>query len=55
MSDNYTTFVQVGRYYVGVFTINGHKYTCKQKRSKMGIAVKDAAATRRTIIEKSAK
>jgi hypothetical protein len=47
MKDNYTTYEVDGRFFRGVFSINGNIFRCSNRRSSKGAAVKEAAAVRR--------
>lgn len=52
MPDNYTTFEKDGRWFRGVYCIDGDIKRCSSRRSSMGAAVRDAAIVRRSILNK---
>ncbi len=55
MNNNYTTYKRDGKYFVGVYCLNGVVSACTKKRDERGQAVKDAAEARRDKIEKDKK
>jgi hypothetical protein len=55
MNSNYTTYKRDGKYFVGVYCLNGEIFACTKKREERGQAVKDAAEARREKIQKKEK
>jgi len=55
MNNNYTTYKRDGRFFIGVYCLNGEVFACTKKRDERGQAVKDAAEARKEKIEKEKK
>lgn len=55
MKDNYCTYKREGRFFIGVYCLNGQVFDCSKKRDERGQAVKDAAEARKTKLQKNEK
>ena len=55
MKGNYCTYKREGKFFIGVYCLNGQVSECSKKRTERGQAVKDAAEARKSELQKEEK